>query len=170
MMLIPEELLEDFESAGWKPGRSIALPPPVTAQIPDLHPSLQILSSLSGITVGKCGGGQQCTTSDVTFGFVERGDEADVWSGLLNTTLIGIAVVHHAHGELYVDSTGRFFETSAMSDTACYRGDSFSAAVHGLLRGIACRPMLRPDQESVTLYGHEFTISSPEVYNYSRLV
>lgn len=142
----------------------------VTAQIPAGHPAFQILSSFSGITVGKCGPGEECATSDIAFGFIERGYEADIWSSLLGTILVGIGTVHHNHADLYVDSTGRFFETSAVHDATCYLGASFDDAMRALLRGIRSRPMLRPDQRSVTLYGDEFTSDSAEVYEYSRAV
>ena len=142
----------------------------MTAQIPQGHPAVPILSAFSGLTVGKCGAGEQCGTSDVAFGFVERGDEADVWSVLLQTVLVGIATVDHNHGDLFIDSTGRCFLISGVHDATCYEGASFSEAMRGLLRGLRCRPMLRPDQQSVTLYGDEFTADSPEVFDYSQAV
>jgi hypothetical protein len=168
LMLIPEELLSHFQSAGWRPGRSVSLPDSITAQISAGHPALPILAAFSGITVGKCKAGEQCATSDVAFGFVERSYQADVWSGLLGTVLVGIASVHHDHGELYVDLAGRFYGVSTIHDATCYEGTSFGEAMRGLLCGIRCRPMLRPDQQSVTFYGDEFTADSPEVYDYSR--
>ena len=142
----------------------------MTAQIPQGHPAVPILSAFSGLTVGKCGAGEQCGTSDVAFGFVERGDEADVWSGLLQTMLVGIATVHHNHCDLFIDSTGRCFTISGVHDATCYEGASFGEAMRHLLRGIRCRPMLRPDQQSVMLYGDEFTADSPEVFDYSQAV
>lgn len=169
-MLVPKDLLEQFRSAGWWPGRSVGLSSAVTTQIPEQHPAFPILSGFSDITVGKCGPGELCATSDVTFRFIERCDDASIWSNLLQTVLVGVASVHNDHGQLYVDSIGRFFNISAIHDAAGYQGDSFAAAMHALLLGIPCRPMLRPDQESVTLYGREFRANHPEVYNYSAVV
>jgi hypothetical protein len=170
MTLVPPDLLTYFRRAGWRPSRRVALQKSVAAQIPEDRPAFPILSAFSGITVGKCGVGEECATSDVAFGFIECGHEADVWSGLLGTVLVGIATVHHNHGDLFVDSSGRFFSISAVHDATCYEGASFGEAMRGLLRGIRCRPMLRPDQQSVTLYGFEFTANSPEVYDYSQVV
>ena len=45
-------------------------------------------------------------------------------------------------------------------------GGSFSEAVERSLLGRRSRPLLRPDQESVTLYGIRFTADSPRVYRY----
>jgi hypothetical protein len=75
--------------------------------------------------------------------------------------------VHHNHGDLFVDSFGRYFSISSMHDATCFEGASFAEAMRRLLRGIRCRPMLRPDQHSVMWYGDEFTSNSPEVYDYS---
>ena len=166
--LVPQDLLKYFRRAGWQPQRSVALSKSVIAKIPKGHPAVPILTAFSGLTVGECGTGEQCATSDVAFGFVERDDEADVWSGLLQTVLVGIATVHHNHGDLFIDSTGRCFTISGVHDATCYEGASFSEAMRHLLRGFRCRPMLRPDQQSVMLYGDEFTSDSPEVFDYSQ--
>ena len=114
------------------------------------------------------GAGEECGTSDVAFRFVEGGDESDVWSGLLQTVMVGIAIVDHNHGDLFIDSSGRCFVISGVHDATCYEGASFSEAMRRLLRGLRSRPMLRPDQQSVTVYGDEFTADSPEVFDYSQ--
>lgn len=168
MTLVPEDLLMYFSLAGWQPERSVALPKSVIAQIPDGHPAGPILSEFSGITVGNCGPGEECATSDVAFQFVEPADEAAVWSNLLRTVLVGIATVHHNHADLFVDSFGRYFSISAVHDATCFEGATFGETMRRLLCGIRCRPMLRPDQQSVTVYGDEFTADSPEVFDYSR--
>ena len=170
MTLVPEDLATYFNLAGWQPGRSIALPKSITDQIPEAHPAGRILSEFSGITVGKCEAGEECATSDVAFQFIEAIDEAAVWSELLGTLLVGIATVHHNHGDLFVDSLGRYFSISSVHDATCFEGDSFADAMRRLLHGNRCRPMLRPDQQSVMMYGEEFTSNSAEVFDYSRSV
>jgi hypothetical protein len=92
--------------------------------------------------------------------------DISTWNGLLGTTLIGIAEFHHAHGELYVDSAGRVFSLSLIHDAFSFEGATFDEAVERRLLGRRCRPMLRPDQESVTLYGEEFGHDHPSVYRY----
>ena len=146
MTFVPQDLSTDFILAGWHPSRSVTLPKPITDQIPEGHPAGAILCEFSGITVGKCGEGEECATSDVAFQFVEAIEEADVWSSLLGTVLVGIATVHHNHGDLFVDSFGRYFSISAVHDATCFEGASFGGAMRNLIRGIRCRPMLRPDQ------------------------
>src|SRR4030095_943165 len=141
-----------------------------TDQIPEGHPAGLILSEFSGMTVGRCEAGEECATSDVAFQFIQPIDESNVWSGLLGTVLVGIATVHHNHGDLFVDSFGRYFSISSVHDATCFEGACFAEAMRRLLRGIRCRPMLRPDQHSVMAYGDEFTSNSPEVYDYSRPV
>ena len=84
--------------------------------------------------------------------------------------MVGIATVHHNHGDLFIDTIGRCFSISAVHDATSYEGASCGEAMRGLLRGIRCRPMLRPDQQSVSLYGDEFTANSPEVYEYKRTI
>src|SRR5207302_10503693 len=76
-----------------------------------------------------------------------------VWGQLLRSRLVGIARVHADHAELYMDSAGRCFGRSLMHDAFYFRGDSFAEAAEGILLGKRARPMLRPGQSSVTLYG-----------------
>jgi hypothetical protein len=170
MTLVPTDLLSYFKRAGWKPQRSVALPTSITDQIPDDHPAGPILSEFSGLTVGKNGAGKECGTSDVAFQFIQRTEESDVWNALLGTTLVGIAKVDSNHADLFVDSLGRYFYFSSVHDAACFEGASFDESMRRLLLGIRCQPMLRPDQQSVTVYGDEFTADSPEVFSYVRAV
>jgi hypothetical protein len=170
MTLVPEDLLKYFKHAGWKPQRSVALPKSITDQIPGGHPAGPILSEFSGITVGRNGAGKECGTSDVAFQFVQLTDEADVWSDLLGTTLVGIATVGSNHADLFVDSLERYFCISSVHDATCFEGASFGESMRRLLLGIRCRPMLRPDQQSVTVYGEVFTADSPEVFDYGTAV
>jgi hypothetical protein len=85
---------------------------------------------------------------------------------MTRTELVGIAGVNNDHGELYVDALGRCFGASCVHDAFFFYGESFAEAVEGILLGRRARPMLRPDQPFVTLYGEKFTAESPEVYRY----
>jgi len=166
-IMLPFDLFSFFKSAGWYPGRAVDLPPGLGQQLPEGHPAFRILSEFGGLTVGKVGRGQQCASSDVAFGFVDAADyQIEIWNDLLGTILVGIAEVHHAHGELYVDTAGRCFGVSLMHDAFYFEGESFGDAMRGLLLGRRSRPMLRPDQETVTLYGIDYDVNSPELYKY----
>jgi hypothetical protein len=129
-----------------------------------------VLSQFGGLAVGRCEAGEQCATSDLRFHPVGPTDpDIRIWNALLGTTLIGVAEVHHGHGELYVDSSGRYYGLSNIHDAFYFEGSAFGEAVEGLLLGRRARPMLRPDQESVTLYGIEFTAEHPEIYRYGEV-
>ena len=167
MIMLPQDVLPFFKRAGWYTGRTVALPEDLVDKLPQAHPAIEILSKFGGLKVGQVGSGEQCATRDVLFGFIyEDYEDIQIWNGLLGTTLMGIAEVHHSHGELYVDTAGRCFELSMIDDTFCFEGESFGNAMQGLLLGRRARPMLRPDQETVTLYGIEYNASSPELYKY----
>lgn len=159
---IPCKLLPRFVLAGWHPLRRRPLPPGVPAS----HPAAEVLSRLIGLRVGRCSAGVECATSDIRFSSLDGNPEVDAWAGLLGSTLVGIAEIHHAHGELYIDSSGRCFGHSCIHDAFFFEGSSFGEAVERLLIGRAARPLLRPDQESVTLYGEVFTVEHPAVYRY----
>ena len=128
-----------------------------------------MLAQFGGLTVGCCGAGEECATSDIRFGPVGPTDpDIRIWNTLLGTTLIGVAECHRSHGELYVDSSGRYYGLSGVHDAFDFEGSTFGEAVEGLLLGRRARPMLRPDQESVTLYGVEFTADHPGLYRYGE--
>jgi len=163
----PSKVLNKFVMAGWQPSRCVAVP----AFVPDNHPAWQVLRQFGGLTVGTCGPGIECASSDVVFRASEpddRDDELSGWQQLLNTTLVSVADVCHGHGELFIDTNSRCFGRSYIHDAFYFEGDSFETAIENILLGVRSRPMLRPDQASVTLYGHDFTAESPETYHYAR--
>jgi hypothetical protein len=86
---------------------------------------------------------------------------------LLGTRLVGIADMHHGHGELYVATDGRCFGRSCMHDAFYFEGASFAEAAEWAMLGRRSRPLLRPEQQSVTLYGIRFAADSPVVYRYA---
>jgi hypothetical protein len=141
----------------------VAVPP----SVPLDHPARDILAEFGGIVVGSCGAGEECATSDLAFNAIDQSDHLiEVWSSLLDTKLVGIAEYHHAHGELYVDDSGRCFGRSCVHDAFYYVGASFAEAVERLLLGRRSRPMLRPDQQSVRLYGVEYAADDPTLFRY----
>jgi hypothetical protein len=162
----PDAMRQWFIDAGWHPGRFVAVPP----SVPPRHPAWYILAAFDGLVL------------------LERDPEpnpdwppiealafralypcpavTEVWGNLLGTVLIGIASVHNDHAELYIASDGRCFESSNMHDAVYYRGGSFAETIESILLGRRARPMLRPDQPSVTLYGERFTADSLELYRY----
>jgi SUKH-3 immunity protein len=160
---IPVSVLPLFRAAGWHEGRRV----PTSRELRVEHPATAILSEFGGLTVGKTGPGEECATSDVAFHEVLPTDSLiPLWSKLLGKPLIGVAEVHNAHGELYVDSSGGCFFLSLMDDSICFAGSSFAEAIERLLLGRRCRPMLRPDQQHVSLYGETISAGDPRVYEY----
>jgi SUKH-3 immunity protein len=160
MVELPESIRPRFVEAGWHPGRRS----PVSPAVPMDHPAAKILAEFGGLTVDPPEEGGPYSIS-----FRELWPDESilrVWAGLLDTRLIGIADLGDAHGELYAAADGRIFGRSCMHDAFWFEGDSFFAAVERSLSGRRHRPLLRPDQSSVTLYGIRFTDDSPEVYRY----
>ncbi|MFC5455695.1 hypothetical protein [Prosthecobacter fluviatilis] len=124
--------------------------------IPQDHPSRDILSKLWGQRRGS-----------IDFKLLDRcyySKEVLEWESLLKTTLVGVGEVDHGHGEFYVASDGRCFGLSCVHDAFYYYGDSFEKYRLRALLGRRARPMLRPEQTSVTLYGIDYTKESPETY------
>ena len=89
------------------------------------------------------------------------------WNQLLRTLLVGVGQFHHCHGELYVAADGRLFGRSTVHDAFYFEGDNFDSGIERLLLGRRSRPILRPDQTSVDLYGHTYTREHLAVYNYT---
>jgi len=138
----------------------------VPPNLPPDHPACAVLASFDGLTVGNTGEGIECATSDIHFCPVAPDGEISAWNELLGETLVGIAEVHHAHGELFIDTAGRCYVRSCVHDAFYFEGPTFFEAAEQLLVGLRSRPMLRPGQHSVELYGHTYTPESPEVYRY----
>lgn len=166
MINLPMELMAEFVKAGWNQSRKIEVP----SFIPPDHPAKQVLAQFGGLTVGKCEPGIECATSDIVFraSQMDEGDnELAVWQRLLDTTLVSIGEVHHGHGELFLSADSRCFGRSHIHDAFYFEGEDFLTGIRNLLLGVRSRPMLRPDQDVVTMYGISYTSASPETYCYS---
>jgi hypothetical protein len=166
MTEIPSSIRPLFLAAGWHrhPGRRVAVPPTVPAQ----HPGAAVLAEFGGLAIGQSGAGEECATSDVAFQLL--GSDASIiraWNKLLRTELVGVANIQNAHAELYLDTRWRFFWASCIDDGFCFEGASFSEAMERLLLGRRHRPMLRPDQHEVTMYGEVITTDDPRIYKYA---
>ena len=161
---IPESVRPLFDAAGWKPGRAV----PVDGRVPGLHPAHDILRELGGLRVGRSGRGIECACSDLRFRFVEDEDDGILssWTGLLRSELVAVAEVHNSHGLLILDSAGRCFGGSLIHDAFYFEGHSFGEAVERLLIGRKARPMLRPGQDRVSLYGETFAQGHPAIFDY----
>lgn len=161
MTEIPSGVRPLFLAAGWRPGRRVEVDPALPAH----HPAVGILAEFGGLTVGRPGVGEECATSDVAFRLLwPDASILRVWSERLQTQLVGVADLHHAHAELYVDLRGRYFWASCIDDGFCFEGASFAEAMERLLLGRRCQPMLRPGQAEVTMYGEVFTAEDPRIY------
>jgi len=110
--------------------------------------------------------GIECATSDVRFCEPEIDTPGAAWERLLQTKLVAVAEVHNAHGLLCVASDGRCFGASYIHDAFYYEGSCIDEALEHLLIGIRARPMLRPDQHTVTLYGVQFAVGDSALYRY----
>lgn len=154
-----------LEDAGWFPARWVA------TLAPKDHPAEPILAALSGLRVGQTGPGESCARSDIAFFLLDPepdDDDLHEWSRLLGTVLVGLGEVHNGHGELWIASDGRCFGRSLVHRAFYFEGHDFAEAIEGLLLGRRARPMLRPDQESVTLYGDRYTRDHPDLYDFTR--
>ena len=112
---------------------------------------------MGGLHVGQAGCGIECASSDLIFQFCDVAPEiVSTWSELLGSKLIEIAEVHNRHGLLLMDEAGRCFGASLMHDAFYFEGQNFDEALTRLLLGRRSRPMLKPDQQQVDLYGETF--------------
>jgi hypothetical protein len=160
-MDIPPSVRALFVAAGWESGRRVG----VDARVPKVHPAHNVLEELGGLHVGRSGAGIECAASDLIFYFCETyQDIVSTWSGLLRSTLIGVAEVCNRHGLLFVDEAGRCFGASQIHDAFYFEGQTFGDAVERLLLGRKSRPMLRPDQHEVDLYGETFARGHPAIF------
>ena len=155
------QLLQD---AGWFPARR------VSTLAPKDHPAEPILAALSGLRVGQTGRGETCARSDIAFFPLEHEPDDGIheWSRLLGTVLVGLGEVHNAHGELWMASDGRCFGRSLVHKAFYFEGEDFADAIEGLLLGRRARPLIHPDEESVTLYGDRYTRAHPDIYDFTR--
>jgi SUKH-3 immunity protein len=164
MVDVPQSVRPRFITAGWYPGRRV----PVSETVPADHPAAAILAAFGGLTVTPDReAGEECASDDLAFRELSPDVSIiEVWAGLLGTRLVGVAEMHRGHGELYVATDGRCFGRSCVHDAFYFEGVSFAEAAERALFGRRSRPLLRPDQSSVTLYGDHFTADSTEVYRY----
>lgn len=84
------------------------------------------------------------------------------------TKLIEVAEVHNRHGLLVLDEAGRCFGASLIHDAFYFEGHNFGDALSRLLLGRKARPMLRPDQHEVDLYGETFARGHPAIFEYAH--
>lgn len=162
---IPEFVLPLFQTAGWPCATTQSVPP----FVPENHPAFIVLHTFGGLTVGQCGAGEACASGDIIFGSSEDLQEDETlleWQGILNTTLILIGETHHSHGALLMDSAGICYGMSFIHEAFWFEGAAFGTAVEHILLGRKGKPMLRPDQSSISVYGETITADHPNVYRY----
>jgi hypothetical protein len=160
-MEIPSEVRQLFVAAGWRPARRVS----VDGRVPEDHPAHDVLQELGGLHVGQAGYGIECASSDLIFQFCDVApDIVSTWSELLGSKLIEVAEVHHRHGLLVMDEAGRCFGASLIHDAFYFEGRNFGEALKRLLLGRKSRPMLRPDQHQVDLYGETFARGHPAIF------
>jgi hypothetical protein len=166
MVELPESLRSLFLAAGWYPSRRVA----VSTNVPARHPAAAILAEFGGLTVKpNREAGEECAPEDLAFGELFLDESiTEVWAGLLGTRLVGVAQVHHYHAEWYLSTDGRCFGRSCVHDAFYYVGESFAEAVERAMLGRRSMPLLKPGQDSITVYGQQFTAESPEVYRYRQ--
>ncbi|VVP81483.1 SUKH-3 domain-containing protein [Pseudomonas fluorescens] len=134
---LPETLQPLFLAAGWPVTHIVPLPD----FVPREHPAAALLEQLAGLTVGTCGTGEDCATSDVAFGAFEHlyGDEDFLaWQQCLGSTLVNIAEIHHGHAALLMDEKGRCYAMSFIHDGFWLQGRTFVKAMEKLVFGRKC--------------------------------
>jgi SUKH-3 immunity protein of toxin-antitoxin system len=161
-MELPSSVRAAFATAGWAAPRQVTVPPVVPRQ----HPAYEILTEFGGLKIGQVGRGEECAKSALTFEYVESNPAIPAWADLLQSQLIGVAEIDNGHAELYVDASGRFFFASCIHDAFAFAGVSFGEAMECVLLGRRSKPMLRPDQSSIEMWGEVFTSDDPRVYTY----
>ena len=163
-MDIPMGVRPLFTIGGWRLGRRVR----VHDRVPRLHPAHDVLQELGGLHIGRSEpGGIECARSDLEFRFCEADHEIhSTWSELLRSQLVAVAEVHNRHGWLIVDEAGRCFGASQIHDAFYFEGQTFGEAVERLLLGRKARPMLRPDQHQVDLYGVTFARGDPAIFDH----
>jgi len=164
-MEIPSEVRHLFVAAGWRPARDVS----VDDRVPEHHPAHDVLQEMGGLHVGQAGCGIECASSDLIFQFCDVAPEiVSTWSELLGSKLIEIAEVHNRHGLLLMDEAGRCFGASLIHDAFYFEGQNFDEALTRLLLGRRSRPMLKPDQQQVDLYGETFVRGHPAIFDYDH--
>jgi hypothetical protein len=163
-MDIPVSVRPLFAAAGWQSGRRVC----VDGRVPQLHPAYGVLQEVGGLRVGRSGlGGIECARSDLEFCLCDIDqDILSTWRELLQSRLLGVAEVQNRHGWLLVDEAGRCFGASQIHDAFYFEGQTFGEAVERLLLGRKARPMLRPNQHQVDLYGATFARGHPAIFDY----
>jgi hypothetical protein len=162
MITISGEAARLLAKAGWTPGQRA----PAPDIIPKPHPAVEILQSLSGFHIGESEAGVECAKSDVAFRAVDVGrkDMARL-EALLGKTLVGVAEVHNAHAELYVDTRGRCFGVSLMHTATWLQGETLDIALEGLLVGLRPRPILLPGQDYVLFFGDAHRVGDSHLFD-----
>jgi hypothetical protein len=161
---ISDSVREWFLESGWQPGRDVNVP----GFVPRVHPAWDILNSYGGLTLLERNPDPDFDAiEEFEFGaFPPETSALLPWMTLLKSQLVKIAKVHNNHAELYMDEEGRCYGNSLMHDAFWFSGVSFGDMLEGTLANRRHRPMLRPDQSAVWLYGEKITPDDPTVYDY----
>jgi hypothetical protein len=148
-------------AAGWRADRAVS----VANSIPKNHPAWHALSTFGGLHIRpEEDAGIECGSSDIDFNAPPPPDEVSRWARLLGTILVPIAEVHGRHGILCVASDGTCYGSSYIHDAFYFEGERLGIAIERNLLGKRSRPMLRPDQSQVTLYGQTFVRGDPGLF------
>ena len=162
-IVVPPSVAEQFTAAK----RTTAVVSPDEVVVPAWHPAQVVLARFGGLRVGACGTGEECASSDIDFGFEvddQALNEVTEWQRLLSTVLVNIGEFHHRHGAFFMDAAGACYGMSLVHDAFWFIAPTFGEAVERLLLGRQSRPMLRPDQAFVTMFGQRMTPAHADVY------
>jgi hypothetical protein len=158
---LSSHLLRHLEMAGWRADRNV----PVSGSVPTTHPAWQALSNLGGLhVVPELDTGIECGACDIEFNAPAAPSEVVRWARLLGSTLVPVAEVGGGHGLLCIASDGTCYGSSYIHDAFYFEGERLEVALDRILLGKKARPMLRPDQSQVMLYGQTFVRGNPEVF------
>ncbi|MXP29955.1 hypothetical protein GRI58_14180 [Porphyrobacter algicida] len=154
MEVLSSAIEPEFRRAGWVPERRVQ----VSTNVPRDHRAFDVLQSFGGLKVGETGRGEECAKSDVEFYETDMPDQlVEAWQTILKCRFVGIGECHHGHGQLWLDETGRLFNSGlAGMPKVSLEGTTFAEGMERLLRGFRSKPMLLPWQTQVTVWGEVF--------------
>lgn len=163
MVHLDDTVQKWFLECGWTCQHSAKVPD----TIPVLHPAHEILRTFGGIKLLE----NDCDDDDpyekFEFRLIPDPDSAiQAWSRRLRSQLVGIANEDGCHAELYVDGTGRCFSNSLVHGAFAFAGDSLGDTLLGVLNHRRYRPLLRPWQNEISMYGEWIVRGDPRVYDY----
>jgi hypothetical protein len=135
---IPASCVGLFRDAGWMPGRNFTCRSEDVNYSPAAQAGIQLLAEFGGLSVGKCGPGQEYATSDIQFATSDASIDFNLLMGveqLAGENLYPIGSVHRVLGELFINACGLVYMYGIPDGSLYLVGESFEDALERLLLG-----------------------------------